>query len=118
MAVTKVEQRARNPDRQIDRRAIDDFIEVHVSAVAAGVASTWRGLCNPWSNRNATQHRPQRNRVVRQMFRRFFRSRHAVFPIEMPAHVLESVLHLGGPVAVETAANDSVVTDRPIAIQT
>ena len=52
------------------------------------------------------------------MFRRFFRSRHAVLPIEMPAHILESVLHLGGPIAVKTAANNSVITDRPIAIQT
>ncbi len=51
------------------------------------------------------------------MLRRFFRTRHAAFPIQMPAHILEPVFHLDRPIAVQPVAHDAIIADRIIAIQ-
>ncbi len=65
VSVAEVQQCAGNIHRQIDRRALDNFIEVHVSPVMARIARARSGLRDPGSYRDASQHRPKWNGIAR-----------------------------------------------------
>jgi hypothetical protein len=41
----------------------------------------------------------------------------AVLAVEVPAHVLETVLHLHGQIAVHPTIHDAVIADSPIAVE-
>src|SRR5713226_8373810 len=109
VSIAEVQQSSGNIHGQVHRRAFDDFIEVHVSAVTAGIAGARSGLRDSRSNRYATQHWAQWNRIVRQMLRWFFWRSDPIRQVEMPANILEAILHFYGPIAVQSASDDPVV---------
>ena len=61
VAVADVEQRARLRDRQIDGRAFDDFVEIHVAAEAARIAGRRRRRAESRRDGDAAEHRPERH---------------------------------------------------------
>src|SRR5438477_3484627 len=52
------------------------------------------------------------------MLRGFFGRSYAIRQIKMPAHILECVFHFDGPIGVQPAANNSIIADCIVAIQT
>src|SRR5258708_12923869 len=54
---------------------------------------------------------------MRQMLSWFFWRSSSIRQVEMPANILEPVLHLDRPIAVQSASDDPVIADCIIAIQ-
>ena len=117
MAVAHIEQSSRHAHRQVNRHAFGHFVEIHVAAEPAGIARSRRRLRRPCRRRHASQHGMQRHRVLPQMLARLLGSGHTLLHIQVPAHILETVLHLHRQIAVHSALHDAVIADRPIAIQ-
>ena len=117
MAVAYIKHRAWCTNRKINRCAFNDFVEIHVAAVAAGIARAGWRLRRSRRGRNATEHRPQRNGVACEMFRGFLWCRDAFCRVQMPANILTAVFAFDGEVAVNAAIDNVVVAHRPIAVQ-
>src|SRR5205814_6165650 len=82
-----------SPHRQIDRRALDHFIEVHVPAIAAGISCPRSSRCRRRRRRHTPQHGPQRHRIILQVLRRLFHRRHTARRMQVPSHTFSCILH-------------------------
>ena len=117
MAVPQIQHRSRSPHRQIDRRALDHFIEVHVPAIAAGISCPRSSRCRRRRRRHTPQHGPQRHRIILQMLRGLFHRRDAARQVQVPPYALARIFHFYGPLGTHAARNNVVITYCPIAVQ-
>ena len=93
MRITQVEQRAGLRDRQVDGRALDDLIEVHVAAEAAAVAGRHRRKTEAWRHRDTAEHRPAMESTTRPDEARRWKGQ-AALAIQPPADRLSERVRL------------------------
>src|SRR5262245_27291843 len=115
MPVTYKEQRAGHVHRQVDGDAFNDFVEVHISAEAAGIArdnSAAEGCCS-----NTSEHGTKLHGEGLQVIARALAGCNHALAVETPANILPSVLEFYSHTAVNGAVNDGVIADGVISIQ-
>src|SRR6185295_4301660 len=115
MPVTNKEQRARPVHRQVNSDALDNFVEVHVSAKAARITRGHRAA--PRRRGDAPEHRTKRHSEALKVIAGTLAGRNHTLAIEVPANIISGVLEFHGHVAVNGAVNDGVIADGVIAIQ-
>src|SRR3954462_12627803 len=117
MAVTQIEQRSRIGNRQINRSAVRDLVEIHIAAKGSRVPGRRRSASRARSSSNTAQHWAERDGKVLQVLRGGLRGRGIVCQVQMPLDGTSVIPRLDGKLWTKRCLHQSVVATRPVAVE-
>ena len=117
VAVADIQERTGLADGQIDGRALDDLVEVHVAADTPVVGRSHGRAGVAGRDADAAEHRTRRDGEIRKAVGGFRELREARLQIQAPDDVVPLLLVLGGPVGCDGAAHEAVVADGCAAVE-